>query len=201
MERGRVSSKPNILLLMDDQHRADCLGIVGNKSIRTPNLDRIGREGAVFRHAYSSVPSCMAARAGLLTGLSPWNHGLLGYSKSAEHYRNEMPGMLREAGYYTTGIGKMHWSPQRTLHGFHRTILDESDRKESPEFISDYHKWFKEQAPDLDPDATGLGWNDYDAKPYAPARAAASNAVDWGQGRCVFEWLQPRGALLFVCVV
>ncbi len=152
---------------MDDQHRSDCLGIMGNKAIRTPNLDRIGREGAVFRHAYSSVPSCIAARAGLLTGLSPWHHGLLGYSKSAENYPNEMPRLLREAGYYTTGIGKMHWSPQRTLHGFHQTILDESDRKESPDFVSDYHKWFHEQAPDLNPDATGLGWNDYDAKPYA----------------------------------
>ena len=182
---GAAQSKPNILLLMDDQHRADCLGIVGNKAIRTPNLDRIGREGAVFRHAYSSVPSCIAARAGLLTGLSPWHHGLLGYSKSAEHYSNEMPGLLREAGYYTTGIGKMHWSPQRTLHGFHRTILDESDRKESPNFVSDYHKWFHEQAPDLNPDATGLGWNDYDAKPYAlperlhPTRWIGDRAVEF----------------------
>jgi arylsulfatase len=183
--KAGAQSKPNILLLMDDQHRADCLGIVGNKAIRTPNLDRIGREGAVFRHAYSSVPSCIAARAGLLTGLSPWHHGLLGYSKSAAHYSNEMPGLLREAGYYTTGIGKMHWSPQRTLHGFHRTILDESGRKESPDFVSDYHKWFHEQAPDLDPDATGLGWNDYDAKPYAlperlhPTRWIGDRAVEF----------------------
>jgi choline-sulfatase len=177
-------TRPNILMLMDDQHRADCLGIVGNTVIRTPNMDRIGHEGAVFRHAYSSVPSCIAARAGLLTGLSPWHHGLLGYSKSAEHYPNEMPRLLREAGFHATGIGKMHWSPQRTLHGFHETILDESGRVESPGFVSDYRKWFHEQAPDLDPDATDLGWNDYDARPYAvterlhPTRWIGDRAVD-----------------------
>lgn len=181
-------ARPNILLLMDDQHRADCLGVAGNKAIRTPNLDRIGREGAVFRHAYSSVPSCIAARSGLLTGWSPWRHGMLGYSKAAERYDNEMPRMLREARYYTTGIGKMHWNPQRNLHGFHQTILDESGRVESPAFVSDYRKWFREQAPGLDPDATGIGWNDYAAKPYAipehlhPTKWTGDNAVDFLKG-------------------
>ncbi len=189
---GRISSaaggaRPNILMLMDDQHRADCLGVAGNKVIRTPHMDRIGHEGAVFRHAYTSVPSCIAARAGLLTGLSPWHHGLLGYSKAAEKYPNEMPRLLAEAGYHTTGIGKMHWTPQRNLHGFHQTILDESGRVESPGFISDYRKWFHEQAPDVNPDATGLGWNDYDARPYAiperlhPTKWTGDTAVDFLQ--------------------
>jgi choline-sulfatase len=170
---------------MDDQHRADCLGITANNAVRTPNLDRIGREGAVFRHAYSSTPSCIPARAGLLTGLSPWRHGMLGYGRVAVRYGNEMPRLLREAGYYTIGVGKMHWHPQRNLHGFHRTILDESGRVESPDFVSDYHKWFHEQAPKLDPDATGLGWNDYDARPYAlpeylhPTRWIADTAIEF----------------------
>ena len=181
------SRRANILLLMDDQHRADCLGIVGNKIIKTPNLDRIGSEGAVFRHAYSSTPSCCPARAGLLTGLSPWRHGMLGYGRVARRYENEMPRMLRDAGYYTTGIGKMHWFPQRNLHGFHQTILDESGRVETPGFVSDYHKWFFEQAPNQNPDATGLGWNDYDAKPYALDEKL--HATRWIADRAV-EWLQ-----------
>jgi choline-sulfatase len=187
MGRNSNRHRPNILMLMDDQHRSDCLGIVGNMVIRTPNLDRIGREGAVFRHAYCSTPSCIPARAGLLTGLSPWHHGMLGYGRVAVRYENEMPRMLREAGYYTIGIGKMHWHPQRNPHGFHRTILDESGRVETPDFVSDYHKWFREQAPYVDPDATGLGWNDYDARPYAlperlhPTRWIADTAVDFLQ--------------------
>jgi arylsulfatase A-like enzyme len=61
----------------------------------------------------------------------------------------------------------MHWHPQRSLHGFHRTILDESGREESPEFRSDYRSWFFSEAPGTNPDATGIDWNGYAAKPYA----------------------------------
>lgn len=159
--------KPNILLLMTDQHRPDCLGCNGNRVIKTPNFDRIAREGVSFTHAYSSTPSCTPARAGLLTGQSPWHHGMIGYGRVAEHYSIEMPRLLREAGYYTFGIGKMHWFPQRALHGFHGTLLDESGRVQSPGFTSDYRKWFKEKAPDLNPDATGIGWNEYRSAVYA----------------------------------
>ncbi|MBI3117431.1 MAG: sulfatase-like hydrolase/transferase, partial [Candidatus Hydrogenedentes bacterium] len=69
--------KPNILFLMADQHRGDCLGIDGNRAVKTPNLDHIANEGARFRCAYSSTPTCTPARAGLLTGMSPWGHGML----------------------------------------------------------------------------------------------------------------------------
>ena len=160
-------SRPNILFLMADQHRADCLGVEGNRAIHTPNLDRIAHEGVRFRHAYSSTPTCTPARTALLTGLSPWNHGMLGMGQVAERYPLEMPRALRDAGYYTMGIGKMHWHPQRNAHGFHRMVLDESGREETPDFRSDYRSWFWSQAPNLDPDATGIGWNDYTAKPYA----------------------------------
>ncbi|HUU29651.1 MAG TPA: arylsulfatase [archaeon] len=159
--------KPNILYLMCDQLRADCVGCFGNPVIRTPNLDKIAAGGVRFTRAYTSTPSCTPARSGLLTGLSPWNHGMLGYGRVARYYPHELPAEISRAGYYTFGIGKMHWFPQKSLHGFHATLVDESGRVESPGFVSDYRKWFKEQAPDLDPDTTGLGWNDYRSKPYA----------------------------------
>jgi choline-sulfatase len=172
---------------MGDQHRGDCLGVEGHSAVRTPNLDRLSAQGARFRCAYTAVPSCTPARAGLLTGLGPWCHGMLGYGVVAERYANEMPRMLREAGYHCLGIGKMHYHPQRNLHGFHQTILDESGRVEDPGFVSDYRKWFHEQARDLDPDATGIGWNGYEARPYAlperlhPTRWTADTAVEFLQ--------------------
>jgi arylsulfatase len=183
-----AKQRPNILFLMSDQHRGDTLGVDGHPCVQTPNLDRIAKEGVRFRCAYTSTPSCTPARAGLLTGLSPWNHGMLGYSRVAVRYRHELPRMLRDAGYYTTGIGKMHWHPQRNLHGFHQTLLDESGRVESPDFVSDYRQWFRQAAPNLDPDATGIGWNDHRARAYVlseelhPTRWTGDRAVDFLEG-------------------
>jgi arylsulfatase A-like enzyme len=85
----------------------------------------------------------------------------------SQGYRFTKPQALREAGYYTMGIGKMHYNPQRNLNGFHHVLLDESGRVQTPDFRSDYRAWFWSQAPHLDPDATGIGFNDYPAKPYA----------------------------------
>lgn len=159
-------NRPHIVLLMSDQHRGDCLGAAGNRAARTPNLDRLAREGAFFEHAYSTTPTCTPARSALLTGLGPWRHGMLGYGRVGEGYAIEMPRALRDAGYYTCGVGKMHWHPQRHLHGFHRTILDESGREQTIDFRSDYRAWLATVDPNADPDATGLTFNDYRAWPY-----------------------------------
>jgi len=180
--------KPHILYLMSDQHRYDCMGSSGNPVIRTPNLDRIAAEGVRFSRAYTSTPSCTPARSAVLTGLSPWHHGMLGYGRVAKSYPLELPRAVAQAGYYTFGIGKMHWFPQTSLHGFHGTLLDESGRSETPGFVSDYRRWFRAVAPELDPDATGIGWNDYRARAYAlpeelhPTRWTGDRAVEYIEG-------------------
>jgi len=159
-------TKPHIIFIMTDQHRADALGCMGNPAIKTPHIDSLAKEGSLFTSGYSSSPSSTPARSGLLTGLSPWHHGMLGYGRVAEKYRYEMPQIMRNLGYYTFGIGKMHWFPQKSLHGFHTTLIDESGRVESPDFISDYREWFQLNAPGEDPDLTGIGWNAHGAGIY-----------------------------------
>lgn len=177
--------RPNILFLMTDQFRADCMGCSGNKVIKTPNLDRIANDGIRFTQAYSSTPSCTPARAGLLTGLSPWHHGMLGYGKVAERYSFELPSAMHDAGYYTYAIGKLHYAPQRNYHGFDGALVDESGRVQSPGFVSDYRKWFHAKAATLDPDATGIGWNEYRSGVYAlpeelhPTRWTGDKAVEF----------------------
>lgn len=161
-----AQTRPHIIFIMTDQQRYDAMGCAGNEQIITPHLDQLAQDGYLFGNAYTSCPSSTPARAGLLTGLSPWHHGMLGYGQVAEHYKYEMPQLLRDNGYLTLGIGKMHWHPQNALHGFHATILDESGRVESPYFCSDYRKWFMTMAPGKNPDVTGLGWNDHGAKAY-----------------------------------
>ncbi len=184
-DTSKEMPKPNILFLMTDQHRADCLGCDGNGAIRTPNFDRIAREGVRFEHAYSTTPTCTPARSAILTGLSPWHHGMLAYGRVAERYPFELPRAMADAGYYTFAIGKLHYHPQRNYHGFHDALIDESGRVESPGFVSDYRKWFKENAPDLNPDATDIGWNSYLSGHYAlpeelhPTRWTGDRAVEF----------------------
>lgn len=167
-----TKARPNVILIMTDQHRFDYIGSINNQII-TPNIDALAQDGVIFSHAYSSTPSSTPARAALLTGQSPWHHGLLGYSpKMAEKYPIEMPQLLSDAGYYSYAIGKMHFYPQRALHGFAATEIDESGRVESPGFVSDYRQWFAQQAeamgePKLNPDSTGIDWNGHAAAVYA----------------------------------
>ena len=162
----QAQEKPNIIFIMTDQQRGDAIGCSGNERIITPNIDALAHDGFYFCNAYSACPSSTPARSGLLTGMSPWHHGMLGYGNVAEHYRYELPQMLRDCGYFTLGIGKMHWRPQNALHGFHATILDTSGRVESPYFMSDYRKWMMMVAPGVNPDSTGIGWNEHAAATY-----------------------------------
>jgi len=183
---GRLlASRPNVLFIMADQHRGDCLSADGHPVVRTPNLDQLARQGVRFRHAYSTTPTCTPARACLLTGMSPWNHGMLGYSRVAERYPVEMPRLMKEAGYFTMAVGKLHYTPQRNYHGYDLALLDESGREETIDFRSDYRSWFRSQAPNLNPDSTGVGWNDYKGKAYVlpdrlhPTRWTADVAVNF----------------------
>ena len=163
---ANAQKQPHIILIMTDQQRGDAVGCMGNEFVITPHLDKLANEGTLFMNAYSSCPSSTPARAGLLTGMSPWHHGMLGYGRVAPKYECEMPQMLKDAGYYTFGIGKMHWYPQRVKHGFDGTLLDESGRRQDPHFTSDYRQWFQVQAPGKNPDATGIWWNDHGAGVY-----------------------------------
>ena len=161
-----AQQQPHIILIMTDQQRFDALGCMGNDAVISPHIDALAAQGTLFMCGYTSCPSSTPARSALLTGLSPWHHGMLGYGRGAVRYPYEMPRMLRQAGYYTYGIGKMHWNPQRNGHGFEGLLLDESGRVEDPYFVSDYRQWFRQHAPGSDPDATGLGWNAHGARVY-----------------------------------
>lgn len=186
-----AQQRPHIILIVTDQQRADALGCMGNSAVISPNIDRLAHDGFLFRHAYTAVPSSTPARASLLTGQSPWRHGMLGYGQMAEHYDYEMPQMLRNLGYHTLGIGKMHWHPQRSLRGFETTLLDESGRVEDPYFVSDYRKWFATQAFGLNPDSTGVDWNGHLGKAYSlperlhPTVWTGEQALQAIEGLCV----------------
>src|SRR3954447_13058675 len=92
--------KPDILLIMPDQFRGDCLSTNGHPVVRTPNLDALAGQGTLFRRAYSTCPSCIPARHSLLTGLFPATSGVVGYA-GKPITSPTLPQLLDEAGYST----------------------------------------------------------------------------------------------------
>ena len=165
---------------MTDQQRWDTLGCYGSSVVETPNLDWLAAEGTVFTHAYSAVPSCVPARAMLLTGKDQWSTGILGMGSGQPpcgDLEQTLPEQLAALGYHTQGVGKMHFSPQRSLQGFHNTVLDESARVQDPGFVSDYVQWFERNRPgEVDRYEHGIDMNSWMARPYhAPEFLHATN--------------------------
>lgn len=119
-------SRPNILLLMTDQQRFDTIATAGYPHMITPNLDRLVREGCLYRNAYTPNPICIPARYHVLTGRTVRAHG---FSTNAgpplAGSIPTLPGLLSDAGYETRAIGKMHFKPPRRHHGFDRMELSE----------------------------------------------------------------------------
>ena len=74
-----MDKRPNIILLMADQMRGDCLGIAGHPDVKTPFLDALAAEGVRYENAYSACPTCVPARASLYTGMSQEHTGRVGY--------------------------------------------------------------------------------------------------------------------------
>lgn len=106
----RAEQRPNIIFILVDDLRWDELGIAGHPFLKTPNIDRIGREGALFRNAFLTTPLCSPSRASFLTGLYAHSHGITdNIDRSvASHKLITFPLLLRESGYSTAFIGKWH---------------------------------------------------------------------------------------------
>ena len=126
---GAAARKPNIVMIYADDLGYGDLGCYGHPTIRTPNLDRMAREGMRFTQWYSAAPVCTPSRAALLTGRYPVRSGLtrvLFPQSTGGVPENEttMAEVLRGAGYRTAAVGKWHlghlpqYLPAR--HGFDR---------------------------------------------------------------------------------
>lgn len=104
--------KPNVIVVYTDQQRYDTIGANGNDLIRTPNLDRLAREGVNFSRAYVTTPVCVPSRASFFTGR--YAHSSLSYNNSRLLFEREtdMANWLRQHGYRTGLVGKDHCFPK-----------------------------------------------------------------------------------------
>lgn len=108
-----TQKRPNLVFFFGEGQRADALSIAGNPILKTPNHDRIGREGVRFRNAFCTNALCAPARATTLTGMYSRSTGAL----SNEHLNTPLPAdipiftdLLHEAGYEVAILGKVHVS-------------------------------------------------------------------------------------------
>jgi len=103
-----ASHRPNILWIMADQLRYDCVGANGNPIIKTPHLDRLAKESANFSHAFIQAPVCVPSRASFFTGRYPHSHrNRVNYTPLAAS-EVLLPARLQRAGYRTAIVGKSH---------------------------------------------------------------------------------------------
>src|SRR4051794_6327752 len=70
-------ARPNIVFVLVDDLRWDTLGCMGHPFAKTPNIDRIAKEGALFKNFFVSIPLCGPSRASFLTGQYPHTHGVI----------------------------------------------------------------------------------------------------------------------------
>src|SRR3954451_7743305 len=103
-----AARRPNVLMILTDQQRWDCLGAAGNPVIRTPNMDRLAAEGVRCSDSFVSYPFCMPSRSSYLTGRYPHAHGCWDNGVILPPETVTLGDRFTEAGYHTGLIGKGH---------------------------------------------------------------------------------------------
>ncbi|WP_036691736.1 sulfatase family protein [Pedobacter glucosidilyticus] len=130
-----VKKQPNIVIIISDDHSFQTIGAYGSKIIKTPNIDRIAKEGVTFNKAYVTNSICGPSRAVILTGKYSHKNGFKDNETSVFNYKQDMfVKHLATNGYQTAWIGKQHLGNK--TEGFtYYNILPEQGDYYNPEFI------------------------------------------------------------------
>ena len=158
-----ADERTNILFIMTDQQRGDCLGLDGHPVLNTPNLDYLAHSGTLFRHGYSETPSCIPARRTVMSGQAPATHGMVGMTGGVDWQPDAtLAGELSAAGYQCEMIGKLHLWPHRKRFGFHHMLVADSTRGKD----NDYLDWLGGAVPiERWAMAHGISPNGWQARP------------------------------------
>ena len=158
-----MAERPNIILILCDEMRADALGCSGNPIVMTPNIDRLAIEGTRFSQCFVTQPTCTPSRASILTGCYP---SALRSRMVGCHTPDDarfLPRALLAESYRTASIGKLHLVPQAaepaalaralasadgTYYGFQEVDLVNGHGSRC--FGNRYTGWLRERVPDLD---------------------------------------------------
>ena len=109
----KPTRKLNIVLFISDDHGVDDCGAYGDRIVRTPNIDRLAKDGMRFTGAFAASPLCSPSRCVLETGLMPFRNGGHKFAAPISRGVQTMPQYFKKLGYHTAHIGKFHHSPRK----------------------------------------------------------------------------------------
>lgn len=158
LSAGDAKSKPNILLIFSDQQHWRAMGFM-DSFFRTPHLDALAKESAVFENSFCTTPQCSPSRSSLLTGFYPTKTGVMGNVGAAggEPLMQEtLASELKSSGYRTGYFGKWHLGDQDVAtKGWDQSRLKINDRRSE----SDTVDFLKQSAKSTEPFALFVSFN------------------------------------------
>ena len=123
---AKLPRKPNLILFLPDQQRADTLACYKGKEVHAPNLNRLASESVVFERAYVTHPVCTPSRSSLMTGTWPHINGCNRNSVPLDQRFRVFPELLEDKDYQTAYMGKWHLGEEGpAARGFHESISTE----------------------------------------------------------------------------
>ena len=146
---GRQADRPDIILIVSEDNGPE-LGCYGDKQARTPRLDALAASGTRFAQAHTTYSLCSPSRASLFTGLYPHQNGQVGLA--THKYRMydgilTMPVFMKQAGYRTGILGKIHVNPESSIPFDHRAVRsDNFGRKDMGEYLQRSEEFIKASA-------------------------------------------------------
>jgi arylsulfatase A-like enzyme len=144
---ARLPRKPNLIVFLPDQQRADTISCYGARRISAPNLDKLASQSCVFERAYVTHPVCTPSRSSLMTGTWPHVNGCTHNNLILPHDFRCLPEMIGDTDYRTAYMGKWHLGDEKSAqHGFERWIsISQGGEEQSDdhvgEAITDYHNF------------------------------------------------------------
>lgn len=162
--------RPNLLFIMTDQQRFDAMSCSGNTVLQTPNMDRIAREGAMFKKAYSANPVCVPSRAVFLTGLSSVN---VRVENNGDYGRADVPDVptfdriLKENGYAAEYYGKWH-TPYQFAACYDNDVKVVVNTKGAPSQVKAFQNWLESNGVTRKEPGEGELFSGRNMRPYIP---------------------------------
>ncbi|MDB4572722.1 sulfatase [Akkermansiaceae bacterium] len=105
---GLAAKRPNVVFILTDDQRADALGCMGHPHLKTPHIDRLAKEGILFKNHFCTTSLCSPSRASILGGLYAHSHGVVNNFTDYPKDLPTFPRQLQSRGYTTAYIGKWH---------------------------------------------------------------------------------------------